>query len=70
MKGRRECKLVHGLMSERWVVVEEGVEDVAISAAEEVEGGEADEVADEVADVEVEDVVEGTETCSMSLMAV
>jgi hypothetical protein len=58
------------LMSERWVVVEEGVEDVAISAAEEVEGGEADEVADEVADVEVEDVVEGTETCSMSLMAV
>jgi hypothetical protein len=54
----------------RWVVVVEGVEDVAISAVEGAEGGEADEVADEAVDVEVEDVVGGIETCSMSLMAI
>jgi hypothetical protein len=57
-------------MSERWVVVEEGVEDVAISAVEEVEAEEADEVADAVVGEEVEDAAEGIEACSMSLMAI
>jgi hypothetical protein len=52
-------------MSVRWEVVGEGVEDVAISAVEEVEAEEADEVVDEAVDVEVEDVGEGVETCSI-----
>jgi hypothetical protein len=57
-------------MSVRLVVVEEGVEDVAISAVEEVEAEGVDEVADEAVDVEVGDVGEGIEDCSMSLMAI
>jgi hypothetical protein len=70
MRGRRGCKLVHGLMTVRWVDLGEDVEDVETLAVEEVEAEEADEVADGAVDVEVEDVVEGIECCSMSLMAI
>jgi hypothetical protein len=48
----------------------EDAEDVAISDADEVEAADVDEAADEVVDVEVEDVGEGIEIYGMRLMAI